>query len=345
MYRGFLVDAAFLEKDTHLALGCVSCHRGDNSVVSKEDAHRGLVKRPSDDPSLCGQCHAEIAAAYGKSLHYTTAGQRHGVSGRFSPAERRRFDEKVFAQSCRSCHASCGDCHVKGPAVSGISIGLLAGHKFIRRDEGRTCGACHGGRVYPEYTGEYGGRPDVHYQRGMLCMDCHTKTELHGDGTAYQSKMEVKGKPDCRKCHPGRAEKRIGMRIAHEGHRGKASCQACHAAAPYRQCTNCHAGQGAASRPGFILGRSPRDGKLTTLRLVPTVRDTFTAAGIAMEAYDALPNYWDSPVHSIRKKTDRTRSCDTCHGERKDFLTKETLLPGGARANGQLPYLPGPINR
>jgi hypothetical protein len=345
MYKGFLVDAALLEKDIHLALGCTACHKGDNSVVSKEDAHKGLVKRPSDDLSLCGQCHGEIGAAYGKSIHYTTAGQRHGVAGRFSPAEQKRFDEKVFSQSCRSCHASCGDCHVKGPDVSGISVGLLAGHKFIRRDEGRTCGACHGGRVYPEFTGEYGGRPDIHYQRGMLCMDCHTKAELHGDGTAYKSKAEVKGKPDCRKCHPPSTERRLGLRIAHAGHRDKVSCYGCHTSAPYRQCMSCHAGQGSASRPGLLLGRSPRDGRLTTLRLVPTVRDTFAGAGIAMEKFDALPNYWDSPVHSIRKKTSRTRSCDACHREKQDFLTKDALVPGGSRANERLIYLPKPINR
>jgi len=100
------------------------------------------------------------------------------------------------------CHASCGDCHVKGPAISGISAGLLKGHRFVKRDEGKTCALCHGGRVYPEFTGEYGGTPDVHYQKGMVCMDCHNKTEFHGDGKAYTSRQERKDRPACLNCHP-----------------------------------------------------------------------------------------------------------------------------------------------
>ena len=97
---------------------------------------------------------------------------------------------------------------------------------------------------------------------------------------------------------------------------------------------------------GFFLGLNPRDKKtLTTLRLIPTVRDTFAKAGIKMENFDALPNYWNSPVHNIRKRTDRTRSCDSCHVERSGFLKKETLPENGSRANEGLIMAPKPINR
>lgn len=345
MYRGFLVDGSLAGEDPHFAVGCIFCHHGDSTVVNRETAHKGLVKRPSDDPSLCGMCHNQIASHYGKSLHYTTAGLRNGVAGRFSSEALKRFDERVFEQSCRSCHASCGDCHVKGPTVGGISVGLLEKHKFIRKDEGRTCAFCHGGRTYPEYTGEYGGRPDIHYQNGMLCMDCHKKAEMHGDGSAYASKQNVKDRPACRQCHTTGAEKRLTARVAHKGHGEVVSCYGCHSSGPYRQCSSCHMGEGATSHPGFILGLSPRDGKLTTLRLVPAVRDSFAKAGIAMEKYDALPNYWNSPVHNIRKKTDRTRSCDACHVERVDFLTRERLIEGGSRVNLRLISVPKPINR
>jgi len=116
-----------------------------------------MVKRPSNNLSLCGECHPEIAANYKKSLHYTTIGQRNRVIKRMSADEAKIFDEKVFETSCRSCHASCGDCHVKSPAIGGVSLGLISKHKFVRKDEGKTCAYCHGGRVYPEYTGEYGG--------------------------------------------------------------------------------------------------------------------------------------------------------------------------------------------
>ena len=79
------------------------------------------------------------------------------------------------------------------------------------------------------------------------------------------------------------------------------------------------------------------------MRLIPTVRDTFKSAGIMMENYDSLPNYWNTPAHNIRKRTERTRSCDTCHIDKKNFLTKESLIENGSKANEALIYAPKPI--
>ena len=133
--------------------------------------------------------------------------------------------------------------------------------------------------------------------------------------------------------------------IAHREHEGKVTCYGCHSGAAYRNCSDCHGGHSAAS-PGMLLGRSPRDKKtLTTLRLIPTVRDTFAPSGITMENFDALPNYWDTPAHNIRKRTDRTRNCDVCHVDRKNFLTKEMLIKKGSKANEGLIIVPKPINR
>lgn len=346
MYKGFWVDRALLDKDPHFAEGCVSCHRGDDAAQDKAGAHRGLVKRPSDDLSVCGRCHEAIAATYRNALHYSTGGLKHGVMPRFSAAEGDIFSEKVFPGACNSCHASCGDCHVKGPSVGGISIGLIKGHRFVKRDEGKTCSFCHGGRVYPEFTGEYGGSPDVHYQKGMICMDCHKKAEFHGDGKEYKSRREVPGRPSCDGCHPAGREKSPKAREAHERHAGKLSCAACHSSAPYRNCYDCHLGKGATAKPDFILGLNPRDRKtVTTLRLIPTVRDTFQKAGIKMEQYDALPNYWDTAPHNIRKRTERTRSCDVCHVERQGFLTREKLIKDGSKANEGLIRLPKKIKK
>jgi len=64
-----------------------------------------------------------------------------------------------------------------------------------------------------------------------------------------------------------------------------------------------------------------------------------------MEHFDRLPNYWDTAPHNIRKRTDRTRSCDVCHTGKEGFLTKERLIKGGSRANDALIYPIKPINR
>jgi hypothetical protein len=346
MYKGLLVDKALLEKDPHFSEGCSFCHKGNDSAKEQAAAHAGLVKRPSDDLSVCASCHEEIAKTYRTALHYTTAGLRHGVLGRFSQEEIKDFDARVFEKSCRSCHSSCGDCHVKGPVISGISIGLIKKHQFVKRDEGKTCAFCHGGRVYPEFTGEYGGTPDVHYQKGMVCMDCHKKTEFHGDGTAYVSRRQVKDRPACVQCHPSGQEKSEKAKSAHETHAGKMSCASCHASGQYRNCYDCHLGKGAAPKPGFILGLNPRDRKtITTLRVIPTVRDTFESAGIKAKEFDTLPNYWDTVPHNIKKRTERTRSCDVCHVDKQDFLKKETLINNGSKANEGLIYTPQPIKK
>lgn len=335
-----MINPEFMEKDFHLSMECVFCHGGDDKKETKDAAHKGLVARPSDSIKTCSMCHKKIGENYARSLHYTSLGQREGVKHRFSAAELKIFDKKVFQQSCRSCHASCGDCHVKSPPVGGISTGFLQGHKFVRKNEGKTCAMCHGGRVYPEFTGEYGGTPDVHYQKGMMCADCHKKTEMHGDGKMYKSKQDVKSRPQCLSCHNKRK-----YQVAHEIHKDKASCQACHSSGQYRQCYSCHTETGSTSKPDFILGLNPRDKKtLTTLRVVPTLKSTFHKAGIGMENYDALPNYWNSPVHNIKKRTNRTRSCNSCHELKEGFLKREMLIKDGSKANEGLIYNLKPFN-
>ncbi|HUX41596.1 MAG TPA: cytochrome c3 family protein [Rectinemataceae bacterium] len=337
MYKGFVIDLSLLNSDPHLSQGCTTCHKGDDKATDRTKAHSGLVKRPSDDPELCAVCHPDVAANYSLSLHYTTAGFKNGVRPRFSESEAAIYDKKVFEQSCRSCHASCGDCHVKSPTISGVDIGLLSGHKFVRKDEAKTCALCHGGRVYPEFNGDYGGNADVHYQKGMSCVDCHKAAGLHGNGVAYPDMRAVAEKPTCVGCHPAGAEASDKAKQAHAVHGDKVSCSACHSSAEYRGCSSCHLGEGATDAPMFVLGRNPRmPGQLTTLRLVPTVRDTFAKAGIAQANYDAVQNLWDSVPHNTKKRTDRTRDCATCHDQQAHFLTVDSLPVGGAEANKAL---------
>lgn len=49
-----------------------------------------------------------------------------------------------------------------------------------------------------------------------------------------------------------------------------------------------------------------------------------------------MPNYWGAAPHNIKKRTDRTRSCDTRHKERKNYLEQENLIPGGSKRNSDL---------
>lgn len=335
---GYVVTQDALDSDSHFYLECKDCHQGNPQAADQAAAHKGMIPRPSDSPSQsCGQCHEEISKTYTLSLHYTAAGMRNGVSGRFSEPEKKIFEDKVFQQSCRSCHASCGDCHVKSPVISGVNTGLMDGHKFVKADESKTCALCHGGRVYPEFTGDYGGTPDVHYRKGMTCVSCHTGTQLHGTGTTPESRRHVESRPSCTDCHDMAVMGKDSTRETHATHAETVSCSACHTASAYRQCSSCHLGEGATASPAIILGHNPRKPEqLTTLRLIPTVRDTFKKAGIAQATYDALPNYWDAVPHNMAKRTDRTRDCATCHADYTYFLDAASIPKGLSAKNLEL---------
>ena len=345
-YKRYLIDKTVLSKDPHFANGCSFCHQGDEKSTDQEKAHKGIIKKPSADLKVCANCHGDITEAYQGASHYTVKGMLDKASKRFSKKEEKIFEEKVFRQSCKSCHGSCGDCHVGSPSKDGISTGFLKGHGFVKKDEGKTCAVCHGGRVYPEYTGKISGKPDVHFQKGMACIDCHKKEHLHGNmGGAPSNKRMEGNKPQCRDCHEPGKEAKTTAKLAHARHEGTVSCYGCHSQGEYNNCYNCHIGTGATTRSGFILGAHPEDKKvLTTVRAIPVARDTFRSSGLKMEHFDQVPDYRATPVHNIQKITERTRSCDTCHVKRKGFLSKGSLIKNGSKANEGLIFRMRPLN-
>ena len=69
----------------------------------------------------------------------------------------------------------------------------------------------------------------------MVCMDCHTAREIHGDGTEYKSYNEpgffdVK----CSNCHSA-----LTKSASHTVHKNKLDCAVCHTAETVT-CLNCH---------------------------------------------------------------------------------------------------------
>ena len=68
-------DAFFAS--VHGQKGCTDCHEGTAGNLPKEQAHEGLVARPSEDPNgVCADCHADVMAKVQNSLHGNLAGYR-----------------------------------------------------------------------------------------------------------------------------------------------------------------------------------------------------------------------------------------------------------------------------
>ncbi|MFQ5962752.1 MAG: hypothetical protein ACE5KZ_00530 [Candidatus Scalinduaceae bacterium] len=80
--------------------------------------------------------------------------------------------------------AQCTHCHTRGRRIGTTFMGMFEydyvrdGHAPPFDEQGKT--------QEPLFTKEYMHvRKDVHFERGMQCVDCHTSIDVHGDGNIY----------------------------------------------------------------------------------------------------------------------------------------------------------------
>jgi thiosulfate/3-mercaptopyruvate sulfurtransferase len=97
-------------------------------------------------------------------------------------------------------------------------------------------------------------QPDVHKTAGMVCTDCHTSAEMHGEGAPTgDDRYAVSTAPTCKDCHgPGQADAAsfAAVTLHTSGHVEGMDCQVCHAQ-PYKNCFGCHTDVTAAGVPFF----------------------------------------------------------------------------------------------
>jgi len=189
---------------------CSACHRPD-------PAGRGALP-----PQVAGciGCHPGTERILGHAMSLRT-GERQFVDRTY-----RSFDNAFWTKNCDSCHvAGCFDCHgdlnrIRKPDVAtcqrchkGYYIGWDFSGRAPREDNNRyQRGIEVAGETFLKMS------PDVHYQAGMACGDCHSMASLAA------GKRSSKG---CRDCHT--PDTRI---IEHRitAHLEKMECFACHAA-------------------------------------------------------------------------------------------------------------------
>lgn len=167
---------------------CMRCH-----LYGRGRAVRGRLGMDGDYRAEgCAACH----------VTYANDGLSHGKdeqASKFEPGHpvRHAFTSKIPTDTCTHCHygdASIG-LHFRGLAqlVPGMPAGPRVGGTTSRRLNG----------TY--YIQDTWTPPDIHHEKGMACVDCHTGRETMGDGQIYGF-MEHGTEVGCETCHGSFAE-------------------------------------------------------------------------------------------------------------------------------------------
>lgn len=204
--------------------------------------------------------------------------------------------------ACIKCHAptyadgspvdpatyvpSCNDCH---DFTQGTSVAE------------NTCLGCHS-RQKLERQMMGTDTLDVHLKRGMVCMDCHTKEEIHGDdGVRYSSLLEPGAiKVKCTDCHTP-----LVSNTYHDIHQEKVDCDACHTESMIA-CASCHFESLLAS------GKNRPNAKINGFELLVKSGGKVTSATFMSHTYNGKTNFIiaKNHAHFILKNA---KTCTDCH--------------------------------
>ncbi|MDZ7372727.1 MAG: hypothetical protein ONB23_02040 [candidate division KSB1 bacterium] len=196
------------------------------------------------------------------------------------------------------------------------------------------CFRCHGERTIREFTGQVPGtQPDVHYERGMTCFDCHPRGGFHGSGRLDSTRYHVADLPRCTNCHP-EALSETTTNVYHRLMVRKVQCQVCHAQR-YRNCYGCHVGtktsQLALSEDDFRIGKNPvKDDRhpwdWVVLRHAPVNPTSYSEWGVNLGNFAGAPTWTYASPHNIQKKTPQNSGCyGPCHLNPALYLTRDYL--------------------
>ena len=170
---------------TYLRQECLRCHTGSKGRSRRGD-FRGIG---------CASCH----------IPYSNEGFYEGNDKKISKKRGHLLTHQI--QSSRKVKVTVHDINYSGVPVETCST---------CHNRGKRIGVSYQGLMETEYQSTFddegNGQPklhtkrylhmqeDVHYQKGMLCQDCHTSNDLHGDGFltgANLAAVEI----ECQDCH------------------------------------------------------------------------------------------------------------------------------------------------
>ncbi|WP_373003936.1 multiheme c-type cytochrome [Sulfurimonas sp.] len=170
---------------TYLRQECLRCHTGSKGRQERGD-YRGIG---------CSSCHIPYSneGYYEGGDKKTSKKQGHLLTHQIQSS--RKVKVKVHDVNYSGIPVeTCSTCHNRGKRIGVSYQGLMETEYQSTFDSG--------GNAQPElHTKRYlHMKEDIHYQKGMLCQDCHTSNDLHGDGFlggANLAAVEI----ECQDCH------------------------------------------------------------------------------------------------------------------------------------------------
>lgn len=285
--------------------GCSGCiedaQRRDAAIMAKARGETETAEaRPATAAAKEPDC---LVSFFTQSLHYTGEGMRYWYEeeGGFMDITGIPYDDL----DCKTCHIrSCDRCHAA----------KKHGEKTMFSEETaknmNTCMPCHGREGL---TFKFDGpmdRMDVHIAAGMVCADCHYRSDVHGDGRFRRSMRHPKSiRVTCEECHVHQEMPAPAFDPATESHGvhgDRLSCTACHMSNA-TACMNCHFDR--------FLESGTRKGNFLPMKdwmLLVNHEDQVTAGSAMTLVSENRPFLAYAPyfTHSI---TAEGRACADCH--------------------------------
>jgi hypothetical protein len=197
---------------------------------------------------------------------------------------------------CKNCHApGCDRCH-KVTKDGRAEYSAKAAKNQVM------CLECHAREQAILGIDRAAKQEDVHVVKDMKCMDCHSRREMHGDGTEYVS-LKQPGAMDtnCEKCHPS-----VKPTDSHTVHGGKLDCKACHVRHVV-SCTNCHFDTLVKEGKRVAI---PVSGWVFLMNYAGKV----TSASMQTFVVGADKTFFMFAPHMSHSVMKDGRKCDGCHG-------------------------------
>ena len=170
-------DLGHSAADTHLRNLCAGCHLGNEKINTGNAA---WLERGGG----CNGCHlnynAQATASMKRMQSKTSAGL---------PEVHPTIDIQVSNDRCKSCHSRSGR----------ISLSYEGWNETTLKSSEVTDSEHY--QVLPDERVLEFVRADIHHQKGLACIDCHTSYEIMGDGSHHIHKEDAV-KVQCIDCHP-----------------------------------------------------------------------------------------------------------------------------------------------